>query len=107
MVSLAGEADVTTAELGEVLRAEVAKQPRLLVIDMSDLTFMDSASLKAVIGAHRELKKAGGVLALVSPRANVARVLSLSGIGMLLPICDSVAEASAVAAARPEVRGRD
>lgn len=108
VVSLAGEADATTAELGEVLRAEVAKQPRLLVIDMSDLTFMDSASLNTIFSAYRGLKEAGGVLALVGPTANVARVLSLSGADILLPVCDSVGEASAlVAAARPGDQGQD
>ena len=44
VVRLAGEADVTTPALAEVLDAEAAKKPRLLLVDVSGLTFIDSAA---------------------------------------------------------------
>jgi anti-anti-sigma factor len=46
LVLLDGEADVTNCNaLRDVLEAEVAKQPRTLVIDLSALRFMDSSAL--------------------------------------------------------------
>jgi anti-anti-sigma regulatory factor len=43
LVALAGEADVTNSgALRELLDAEVAKEPRTLVIDLSELRFMDA-----------------------------------------------------------------
>jgi len=38
VVRLAGEADITTRALAEVLGAETAKKPRLLLVDVSGLT---------------------------------------------------------------------
>ena len=48
VVRLAGEADVTTPALAEVLDAEAAKKPRLLLVEVSGLTFIDSAALHQI-----------------------------------------------------------
>ena len=50
LVELVGEADVTNSDaLHEVLDAEVAKQPRTLIIDLSGLRFMDSSALHVIL----------------------------------------------------------
>jgi anti-sigma B factor antagonist len=95
VVRLVGEADVTTRELGEVLGAEAAKKPRLLLVDMSDLTFIDSAALHEIVLVHRRLRADGGVLAIVSPSPGVARVLQLSALDQVIPVHASAAEATA------------
>jgi anti-sigma B factor antagonist len=98
LVRLAGEADATTPELGDVLRAEVGRRPRLLVIELPGLWFMDSSALRVILRTHRELTRDGGVLALVSPSPAVARMFKLVSIGQLMPVCTSVEEAVALAA---------
>jgi anti-sigma B factor antagonist len=86
VVRLVGEADVTTAALAEVLGAEAAKKPRLLVVDMSGLTFIDSAALHEIVQAHRKLRADGGLLALAGPSRSVARILQLSAIDQVIPV---------------------
>ena len=86
MLRLVGEADLTTRALAEVLTAEAAKKPRLLLVDMSGLTFIDSAALHEIVRAHRKLRADGCLLALVSPSPIVARILQLSGLDQVLPI---------------------
>jgi anti-anti-sigma factor len=49
VVRLAGEADVATRALAEVLGAEAAKKPHLLLVDVSGLTFIDSAALHQIV----------------------------------------------------------
>lgn len=93
VVRLAGEADVTTRELGDVLGAEAAKRPRLLLVDLSALTFIDSAALHEIVRAHRRLRADGGRLALVSPSPSVARVLQLSALDQVIPVHASADEA--------------
>jgi anti-anti-sigma factor len=86
VVRLVGEADVTTAVLGDVLGAEAAKKPRLLLVDMSGLTFIDSAALHVIVQAYRRLRADGCLLALISPTPGVARVLQLSALDQVIPV---------------------
>lgn len=95
VVRLAGEADVTTGALAEVLGAEAAKKPRLLLVDMSGLAFIDSAALHELVKAHRKLRTEGCELALVGPSRAVARVLQLSALDQVLPVYASAEEAGA------------
>ncbi len=94
LVRLAGEADVTTRQLGDVLRAETDKRPRVLLVDASGLTFMDSAALHEIVRAYRRLRAAGGQLALVSPSPAVARTLHLCGLDTVIAVHATVEDAS-------------
>jgi anti-sigma B factor antagonist len=96
LVTLAGEADVTNSgALRELLDAEVAKGPRTLVIDLSELRFMDSSALHVILRANRTMDRQGGVLALAGPRDPVAKMLRLTAADQLLPVYATVAEATA------------
>jgi anti-anti-sigma factor len=95
VVRLVGEADVTTRALGDVLSAEAAKKPRLLLVDMSGLMFIDSAGLYEIVQAHRRLRADGCLLVLVSPSSGVARVLQLSALDQVIPVYASAEEADA------------
>ncbi len=96
VVELAGEADVTNSDaLREVLEAEVAKQPRMLIIDLSGLRFMDSSALHVILRANRVMDRQGGVLALAAPREPVAKMLRLTAADQLIPVYASVSEATA------------
>jgi anti-anti-sigma factor len=92
VVRLVGEADVTTSVLGDVLGAEAAKKPRLLLVDMSRLTYIDSAALHEIVRAYRSLRADGCLLALISPTPAVARVLQLSALDQVIPVHASVEE---------------
>lgn len=94
LVELAGEADVTSRRLKAVLDAEVAAGPVLLVVDLSRLTFMDSWALQVILTANRDLRAAGGVLALADPSVVVRRMLELSGADKLVAVHASVEEAA-------------
>lgn len=99
LVELTGEADVTGSEtLRRLLESQTRARPSLLVIDMSGLRFMDSAALLAILRAHMAVDKDGGRLVLVSPHDTVARVLEMTEVDRIIPICVSVAEAVSPAA---------
>ena len=51
VVVLSGEADVTSQAVEDVLAAESAKDPALLLVDLSAVSFMDSWSLHVVLRA--------------------------------------------------------
>jgi anti-sigma B factor antagonist len=96
LVELVGEADVTNSDaLREVLDAEVAKQPRTLIIDLTGLRFMDSSALHVILRANRAMDRQGGVLALAGPRDPVAKMLRLTAADQLIPVYQNVSEAVA------------
>ena len=96
LVLLDGEADVTNCNaLREVLEAEVAKQPRTLILDLSGLRFMDSSALHVILRVNRTMDRQGGVLALACPRDPGAKMLRLTAGDQLLPFGRTVDEATA------------
>jgi anti-sigma B factor antagonist len=96
LVALVGEADVTNCDaLRDVLEAEVAKQPRTMIIDLGGLRFMDSSALHVVLRVNRTMGRQGGVLALASPREPVAKMLRLTAADQLIPVYPTVSEATA------------
>lgn len=96
VVVLTGEVDATNSdELYGVLESVVLQHPRLLVVDLTELGFMDSTGLRMLLRSSRELDQQGGVLALAAPQAPVARVLQLTRADQLIPVYASVADAVA------------
>jgi anti-anti-sigma factor len=93
VVVLSGDADVTGKVLEDVLAAEAAKGPALLLVDLSAVSFMDSWALHVVLRATRARRVAGAAAGLVCPSGPVRRVLELTGAGQLVPMFASVAEA--------------
>jgi len=81
--------------LREVLEAELAKQPRALIVDLGGLRFMDSSALHVILRANRMMDRQGGVLALASPREPVAKMLRLTAADQLIPVYPTVEDATA------------
>lgn len=91
VLSLSGEADITTAaELTEALSAQLATGTRCLTVDLSRLRFADSAAIRALVLADRTLKGRGGGLALAHPQPGVARVLRLLGVDQAIEVRDGM-----------------
>ena len=97
LMTLAGNLDATTGQqLREGLASEVARGTLRLIVDLSNVEFMDSQAVHALLDLKTVLTGWGGSLALASPQPIVARVLSLMGADELIPVAGSVAEAIAL-----------
>jgi len=95
VLSLAGEADMTATDLRDALAAQLAARPRLLLVDVSALTFIDSGATQMIIAAHRVARHEGGTLALIRPAAPVARVWELMGVSETIGVYESADDAIA------------
>jgi anti-anti-sigma factor len=80
VVRVAGELDAaTTVRLRRVL-ADLVRQPvTRIVVDLADVTFMDSAGLGALLANRVAAERVGIELCVVSPAPQVARVLDITG----------------------------
>ncbi len=85
VVMLSGEADLASAgQLSDLLTAQLAGGVQRLMVDVSGLRFVDSASVRALVLAGKTLRERGGALILARPQRAVARVLELMGVDELL-----------------------
>jgi anti-anti-sigma factor len=95
LVTLSGEADVTTAEqLSEVMTGQLATGIRHLTVDAAGLAFADSMSVHILLKAAQALAKRGGGLLLLRPQRPVATVLHLTGVDQLITIGEEQAPSS-------------
>jgi anti-anti-sigma factor len=87
VVVLSGEADPTTAAvLREMLAAQLDTGTRLVTVDASGLSFLDSASVRVLVLAARALQGRHGRLVLARPQPVVARLLEITGADRLLDV---------------------
>jgi anti-anti-sigma factor len=84
---LIGELDLTTAPiLAEALSALPEEAGTPPILDVSELTFLDSTGLNLLIRTAQGYP--GRRVQLRSPTPNVRRVLELAGLGALFEIID-------------------
>jgi len=89
-----GELDAYTVGQFREALGELASEPKLL-IDMSDVPFVDSAGLGALIGGIRRAREAGGDVAVCCNRPTLVRLLHTTGFDRIVTVADTVAEAAA------------
>jgi anti-anti-sigma factor len=81
MIKLAGELDsATCGGLVERFEELLADDPDEIAVDLDDVTFIDSAGLRAIIVIERAARERGLAVAIRSPSGPVAELLQLTGI---------------------------
>lgn len=65
------------------------------MFDLSDVPFVDSAGMGALIAAVRRVRQGGGQAMVVSTRANVVRLLRVTGFDRIAPLHQSIDAATA------------
>lgn len=78
----------TVSQFREVL-AELATTPRIL-IDLSEVPFMDSAGLGALIGGIRRAREADGEVSVACSRPTLTRLLHTTGFDRIVPVTETV-----------------
>ena len=94
IVSVGGEVDLETAsQLGDhALEALRDVSPHVL-LDLTDVTFMDSTGLKVLLSIQRRADLAGGSFAVAGASRSVRKILTLTGLDQTFTIHETVDEA--------------
>jgi anti-sigma B factor antagonist len=88
-VSLAGEFDMAAAQpLASLLIEVEAAGPRAVVIDLTDVTFLDSHAVRVIIDAH-ERSLGERILAVIPGTGPARRSLGVMGIDQLVTVIAS------------------
>ena len=95
VISVGGELDIVTSRHLDESLTRARRKDRLIILDLSDVDFMDTSSLAVVVGHWKRLQAAGGVLALAGARYRQTKTLWITGLADRLPMYDTVDEAVA------------
>lgn len=64
-----------------------------LILDFSQLEFMDSSGIGMIVGRYKLFESMGGKVILTGVSTNMLRLIRLSGLHKILPMADSLNEA--------------
>ena len=92
VLHLVGEIDLYNAnQVREALLEALDSRPTRVVVDLSEVDFVDSTALGVLVEARSRL---GGIgLLLAGPQRETRRTLQVSGLDRHLPVHDSVDDA--------------
>jgi anti-sigma B factor antagonist len=92
VVTLPAEIDVTIADaVRDELLAILGQGATLLIADLSQTQFCDSAGVSSLVRTYRQASTSGSAVRLVVSTPAVQRVLSITGVDRLVDVFPSVA----------------
>ncbi len=89
----AGELDIATVPRVERMIAELTVDAQHdLVVDLRELTFMDSTGLRMLVQTHGQSKRTGFGLQIVRGPEQINRLFVVTGLDGVLPLVDAPPE---------------
>jgi anti-anti-sigma factor len=84
-VALAGEIDLANAgALAEALAQVIEAKPPAVIIDLTQLSFLDSSGIRCLVIAAREASAVGSHVIVRRPSPTILRTLEICGVDELL-----------------------
>ncbi|ADG82507.1 anti-sigma-factor antagonist [Thermincola ferriacetica] len=95
LVKLTGDFDMAVADN---IRCHIDKQldeglVKNVVLDLSDVGFIDSSGLGVILGRYKRISQLGGKMAIIGAQPQVNRILELSGIQKIIDCYSAEEEA--------------
>jgi anti-sigma B factor antagonist len=101
VIAIHGDADLSAAsEMRDRLGEAIADGPSVLVLDLSEATFLDSMALGVFLSGMRSQRARGGRFRVVAPRADIRRIFELTLLDRVFDL-DMTRQAALAAAASP------
>ncbi|MFD9465915.1 STAS domain-containing protein [Streptomyces sp. NPDC060027] len=103
VLALRGEVDFTTgAEIQCALLDSEGEANRHTVMDLSQVTFMDSTGIDALVGAHQAAAAIQGWVRVAGPTPPVLRVLQIVGLDTVITCYPTLQQALSNCCDAPE-----
>ena len=91
---LRGSLDLATAPTVRAALNEAAEQgSHDLIVDLTELEFLDSTGLGVLIGAHRRAAERGGSFRLIVSHGPISRLLNITGLISVFAVYRSIENA--------------
>jgi anti-sigma B factor antagonist len=100
ILKIDGELDLLQAPaLRSALEAHAARRSPVLILDLSDVPFMDSSALSELMAYQQSVLPFGGKLLIAAPCSDVRELFTLAKLYKFFRVFDSTQEACAAAPA--------
>lgn len=77
----------SAAEIREAIDLETERlRPEMIILDFSDVTFMDSSGIGLVMGRYKAAKAYGGKITVSGASSQIKKVMKLAGLERLAAI---------------------
>ena len=87
LIRVRGELDIANAKaLRDPFRSAVDAGARVVLLDLSECSSVDSTGLAAILNGARELKLAGVALVAVTSNSHIVKLFELTAIGETVPL---------------------
>jgi anti-sigma B factor antagonist len=95
IATVRGDIDLhNSPELRDALLSLLAStKPKNLILEMSNVAYMDSSAIAVLVESLRKLRAGGGKLFLVAPQARVRSVLEIARLDTIFRVVADEAEA--------------
>ena len=94
IVVLEGEIDIYSApQFKEVLLNGIEGGARRVIVDLSDVTFIDSTALGVLVSGAKRVRPRNGNLDIVCTDENIIRIFEITGLDRIFGIYPSRSEA--------------
>jgi anti-sigma B factor antagonist len=94
LLTVEGELDIATASrMITALNEAIADMSGPLVVDLTDVVFMDSTGLALLMNARRRVVRQGQGFAIVCPDGPISRVFEIADMVESLRVCPDQASA--------------
>jgi anti-sigma B factor antagonist len=100
VVAVHGELDVTSSQQFDDCLTEASASRERIILDLSDVDFMDTTALAVIVSHWRRQVAADGMFLLAGARYRYTKALWITGLADRLPMYANVGEA--LTAARPD-----
>lgn len=102
VVAVEGRLDAETCNaLKQAFHDHAANGVQWVTVEMSQVSFIDSSGLSALISGLKTMRQSGGGLNLAAVGSQARTALRLTLLDTVLPIYDSVVEAAAALQPKP------
>ncbi|HYN15485.1 MAG TPA: STAS domain-containing protein [Terriglobales bacterium] len=72
--------------IGEIIRQLLRQGRRKILLNLTDVTYIDSSGIGELVGAFTSVQRHGGQLKLLNPLVRVVDVLRLTRLDHLFPV---------------------
>jgi anti-sigma B factor antagonist len=88
---LCGEFDVVASPwLADLISGILATRPRRLLVDVGQVSFVDSTAVNVLVRAAKQARQVQTALAVINPIETVRLTFNLTGLDHILPIYDTL-----------------
>jgi anti-sigma B factor antagonist len=89
IVNLIGEIDIYSIEkFREAIEEKMKTQEPEIILDCSELSYMDSTGMGVLIELRNKTKEVGQKIVMMNPRPNIKKLMALTGIDKIIEIIE-------------------